>query len=292
MSRELIFAIVEGKVLDPTFYDLILDAHPGVKDAGYQIWLAEQIVPDKIWAINPGEAGAGGKEGALRLFDFYKSRGQLTIASRAGAHKLIFMLDRDFDQIAGRLKRSAHVMYTKACDVEAEVSLLGNVEFALRASLSLTRREAAVLARSVDAYVLDLAILWKEWITIAATVSACDLRCGINSGKYGPLNQSALSGVLSKLHSSASSHGQSMGRLKQLEGRVAAAYARGEGMELVKGKWLSDYLVQTIRDYFGSVPIDYSTFTYSFLRLMMESIDTTHPRLDHYYTSLDKVIAA
>ena len=74
-----LFIVVEGKVLDPAFYDQVLASDPVIAANGYEIRLVQQITR--------GGVGSGGKQAALALFDEYRTSKCLRQNNNLGDHQ-------------------------------------------------------------------------------------------------------------------------------------------------------------------------------------------------------------
>jgi len=86
-----LFVVVEGKVLDPAFYDQVLACDPVTAANGYEIRLVQQITR--------GNVGSGGKQAALALFDEYRASNCLRQSNNLGDRLIVFL-------IRPRLRRS------------------------------------------------------------------------------------------------------------------------------------------------------------------------------------------
>jgi hypothetical protein len=291
MSRIGLFVIVEGRNLDPVFYDRICRASPRIMSSGHQIWLVEQT-----------SGGAGGKEASLSLFDHCRRLGKLRRVRPDGtSSSLVFVVDRDCDHIAGGTRRSPHVVYTKHFDVEAEVYSYGKDDEAFAEALSLDLATARGLVRSLGNWRTDLAHNQREWIQLCAISRSLSAHVGgvgfkvpsrVNAPPpFGAVDARAVAAARRRvLAKSQYSPAVTTRRVSRVELSVARLFGSGDEWLLVKGKWATTYLADKVRAHFGRDPVDTSALPHGLAKAFLSTIDYGDPRLRHYYDPFEALI--
>ncbi|MCU1622914.1 MAG: hypothetical protein JWL79_1759 [Frankiales bacterium] len=290
--RTALWILIEGRITDAAFYDRLLAANAKASAVGFDVRLVETL------KMSPAYGGAaGGKQRALKLFDYFKRTRKLTQMNRAGTRRIVFMLDRDLDFLTGSNRRSDHVIYTSARDAEAELHINGDLPAALGTALSLTGAEQRKVAKHVGDHVRALADSWVEWIRIGALVAGlrpypCAIRPGkvsaIHVSAYGSLDLAKLAQVQADIIANAQVQNVST-RRKFIENRVAAFYSRGEQHLLVKGKWLPAHLNHVVRSAFPSKPpVDFNGI-HVVSKILLHTLDFTAPWSAPYHRAINKV---
>lgn len=153
MSKEYrLFIYVEGRDVDPTFYDNI--ARAALEDEYNAI-----VVP--IETVD--KTGTGGKPRLLALYDWLRRRRVLNQKNSAGRRSAMFALDGDFDFVLDKRRRSPHIIYTTMYNVEAEVFAHADLTRALGALTSLTHADCEQIGRDLGDWIGALADTWKDW---------------------------------------------------------------------------------------------------------------------------------
>lgn len=243
LSSKRLFLVVEGRRLDRPFYDSLLGSNDEAIAGGYEVILCEEV-----WA------GAGGKESALQIFEDLRKRRRLRQATKRVDHCIAFAVDLDFDGVLSRKKRTPHLIYTQAPDVEAEILLNGDLARALSLTLSVTMADASSLANKLRNYVEDLADCWRDWITLCCVAVAMRSRSRIvHPSKYSAINDDTYGSVCATKLSRAEldvratrGDGVSASVEQWVRSRVRGVYERGRHPYLVKGKYLPAYLAWRI----------------------------------------------
>lgn len=293
MSRDALFVIVEGRVIDPVFYDRLCGASRKVVAAGYQVWLIEQV-----------NGGSGGKPGSLKLFDYCRRRSALRVTSSPsrGVTSLVFFLDRDIDHITNGRRVSPHLIYTEHADVEAEILSHGSDAQALSVSVSLDSATTDSLLTALGDWRQYVAQSQRDWIELCAIARSLYAHCGgIGLGHmscvnvpspFGPVDpvkcREAYDRVVLKSQYSAS---QSAKRERAVRLRIAGLYQAGRGWELVPGKVAARYLLDGFKRHFGSGPVDYTSTGASVCKTYLATIDFGAAWSSKYRQQLEALIS-
>lgn len=288
ISRKELFVIVEGRRLDRVFYDSLLNANRRAARVGYEVVLCEEVWP-----------GAGGKESALQIFQDLRRRGRLQQQTRTRSHLIAFALDSDFDSVLARRKRSHHLFYTEACDVEAEVFINGDLTRALALSLSITNTDASTLANSLSGFVEDLANTWREWITLCCVALGMRSRCSVHPSKrslvnrdaYGQLDTAKLAAAIAEVRATCGINANPAIE-PWIRARVDGVYRRGQHRLLVKGKNLPTYLTWRLTPLITHTIVDSAHFRTLITHSMLHTLDFESDWASKFHTQIDELLDA
>lgn len=265
--------IVEGTVLDRSFYDSLFSENKHTKDMNANIYLAAEIGSPKA------NVSASGKQAVMKLHEHYKKKNLLAQSTNSGTKLMVFMVDRDFDNIIGTKKRSIHIAYTANADVEAEILNNCDLTRSIKIALSVSERDAALLAARVGKPGAGLATLWRDWITLCCLALAVDarssvkpsLRSGINVDVFGSVDpvkyQAKYREVATRARRAVAS------REKFVRGRIAGTFSRGEHHLLPKGKWLTSYVQHQLEGTSVLHSADWNGFSASFTHVALSTLD-------------------
>ncbi|MFJ4267727.1 hypothetical protein ACIPY1_14310 [Paenarthrobacter nicotinovorans] len=245
MGAERFTILVEGKDFDASYYDRLLAADETISSQGFHIVRAHEV--------SDAEVGNGGKQYLYQLHDFYLAQDTLVFNTKSGNKYLVFFLDRDFDGFYPGLRESNHIVYTYTPDVEAEIFRRGNIARALSTALSLTSAEAQETADKLGQFVLDLSILWREWITLCIATAPLRSRCQVqpsrasrvNADTYGNFDPQAHSDLYAELiRTSQVEDPEEV--FSRISNAIDDAYAEVRFHQIVKGKWIAGYVLHVI----------------------------------------------
>ncbi|WP_133169219.1 hypothetical protein [Streptomyces sp. MH60] len=293
MSRDKVFLIVEGRDYDRAHYSRICESSKKIKDAGYQVWLVEQI-RDEVTGKS-----AGGKPAVLSFFDHCKRGRSLQLSSPLGDRLLFFCLDRDNEQISGGGRRNPHILYTQNSDVEADIFAHGISEEVMMSSLSLDRWTARKALGYLGDWRLELAVLWREWVELCCLAKALDARCDVGFGRESSINPDKYGIVDPALAAAARARVRRRSKLppsetSKVEAKVAvkisSAYATGDARRTLKGKWIPNFLAWKLKCHFGENPVAMQGFEVSIGRLVMHSIDYSGKWVAFYHKRIEAML--
>ncbi|MGN7780194.1 hypothetical protein ACTJJE_11825 [Mycolicibacterium sp. 22603] len=244
-------------------------------------------------------SSAGGKDSIYKLLDMLRRNNQLVYQGNSFERRLVFAVDKDYDDVLSTGRRSQHVIRTRGADVEADIHLAGNLPKALSAALSVTQDDAEVWAAAVGDYVAELAAVWREWIELCVLSVGVRARCSVRPSRHSAINRDRYGTVdVDKLAQAESDIRDTMGEgvpdTKEVwvRARVAGVYRRAEQEALVKGKLLPHYLLWRLKPLFAGRVVDSSAFETLVTHLLLTTIDFADSWSDHYRTSLQKALAS
>ncbi len=240
-SRAELFLIVEGRKIDRSYYDRILESCFGTTD-WYKVRACDEIECN-------GKQGSG-KSHALALYDFWLKEDELVQSVRDGKRVIAFALDRDFDDLSGARVESDHIIYTDGMDAEADVFCRSDVAKAASSAFSISRGALPSDVSDADSLFEGVIRCWREWIVLAIIGETLGIAFGYSQGPKGcgfdDLTDEIIRPVRSRLASDAIRSGR-------LEDHDAAAVRARRLLEsagkwrLVKGKWVARYAWHKVR---------------------------------------------
>lgn len=243
-SPHALHIVVEGKTHDRSFYGRIAESHPSIRDRGYQVTCVETL------------HSAGGKAGVLAAFDSMRRASRLIQHVASGRRVVVFMLDRDAENIVGGSRRNPHIFYTRGYDVESDIFNFGNDSAALSYAAGLSPVEAELLARKLGDWQRQAALHWRRWLVLCCISKKLGVSCRASFGR-GTVSDSDLSEISRCRADIKRISGITSNEFHQLEQsflrKVDSAFKRGEHDCLTKGKWLPFYLKNRIVIEFGGV---------------------------------------
>lgn len=282
--------IVEGRVLDSSFYDRIFAKNQDAVRMQYFIYKAEDIG-------QPNGTAGGGKPAVLALHDYYRRKRLLVQRTNSGDSVILCMVDKDYDHLGRKLRRSDHIVYTQHADVESEIFHYCSLDSALSTALSLQYSESKLIANNLGDFINNLANLWKEWITLCAVALAVEARSsvrpskrsGVNSPEFGPVDPGLVAAARSKITAT----GRVPDILKvsrSMEAKIARVYSKGEEHHLVKGKWIPYYLEHEIKKITAGQTIDITDFLSGISKYCLDSIEFDGAWSDYYHDKISKTL--
>lgn len=245
MTRARYTAFVEGKHHDAVYYDRLLNESPALSSAGVRIMRSTEV--------SDAESAPGGKSAVLALHDHFDDEGSLSIPTNDTTKHMVFLLDRDYDQFELNLRESKHVIYTEATDVEAEIYRQGDLGRALATVFSLTTEEVEDLVAEVGNFAFELAIRWREWITMCIAAGPMRSRCAVAPSRPSRINVDLYGNFDAGAYSQ---HRQDMittslvenpeEKLAKVTEMVDEVYEDGDYFKLLKGKLIPGFVVHLV----------------------------------------------
>jgi hypothetical protein len=280
LTRAKYTVFVEGKIHDAVYYERMLNFEDSLAAAGIRIM--------RSYEVSDSEVGTGGKTAVLSLHDYFKEQGQLSISTNDMTKHMAFLVDRDFDEFEDSLRDDQHVIYTHSPDVEAEVYRLGNLQRALATVFSLTNDESEALASSIGNFHFELAIRWRQWITMCIAAAPLRSRCevrpsrpsSINEGTYGAFDAGAYDNHKKSLLRTAEVEHPEL-ELQKITDTVDSVYEAGSYPKLLKGKLIPGFIVFLVSEKHHVNNRDYKAKSHQLTLAMLETADYAEPAKYH-----------
>lgn len=245
MSRAELHVFVEGRDLDPYVYGMVLeDACAG--QGGYRLIRADEI---------PGETKTG-KGGLLSYYDKLRRRKELARGSAGLRYSVLFILDKDIDDLLRRRRRSPHVIYTPTYDVEGLVFVNCDLRRALAAVCCLAPNQVEDFMPHPDAWIERVMEYWRDWVELCVFARRANVRGVSNFGVdsqvnvpiTGPSDPVLVATYRRKLGGSTGLNQVELEKkFRWARGVVEARYSSGKAPEVFKGKWFQPILDQLVK---------------------------------------------
>ncbi len=285
-----LFIIVEGKGNDRAFYDRILAEYSKVTGLGYSIRLAEELaIEGKV---------AGGKSFAYRLFDHLEDIGSLGFENSSGRKSILFMLDRDYEHLAGTARVSDNIVYTEGSDVEGEIIRNGDIARAVGSAFSLdSALVRKVLARTTVRPAAHLADSWRQWIVLGVSATRHGIHSKIrfsqasivNVEKYGALDEVAVAGLIPLFDGIDGRAGKEV--VEECDAALAPIYDADRHDLLVSGKAVELFVADAVKTSLDGVPIQ-QVSSGILSKCCLETVDFKSPWVEHYTKRLELLRAS
>jgi hypothetical protein len=248
VSRFSLFAFVEGKALDPSFFGQVCSRVCRPRGVLYQIRTAREL-----------PRGSEGKSALISFCRLARSRGQLTSTLNGKLTVLLFFLDKDVDDVRRTRCRSRHVVYTAGYDVENYVFQHGDFVTGVSAAASIDPSELSGHPSFGRNWRETAARRWKEWIVLClfsvvynrGATANYRTASRVNTPINGPVDRRLYDARLAEARrSSQLTQEQFDTAVRRLTGRVDRHLTNGTYDLVFKGKWYGTLLERDLRDAF------------------------------------------
>jgi hypothetical protein len=278
VSQKQLFTFVEGKSSDRNFYGRLCAAVCKPLNASYEQVMANQL---------PG-GGTGGKTVLIGFFKYLRRSHSLVTDLLGKRTAALFFLDKDIDDLLGKLLRSEHCIYTQHYHVENYLFRESNLVNAVGAAASLGPEMIEPAVGDPEAMLRNRAALWKDWVKLCVlaqkrrirTQSNYGVTSQINNPPNAPTDPAALNARLAQMHAASGLTAIKFQRARRSTSRlVERLYERGEHDRVFKGKWYALILERDIRDIAPGQPIQ-ANFAHRLMGAVAAAVDYTGPWAD------------
>ena len=287
VSRYRLWVMVEGPI-DRTLYDSICGKNANACRVGYRVILAQEI---------PGYRG-NGKQALLVYYRYLRRRGALL--SDLGGKKtgVLFILDKDIDDLLRRRARSSHVLYTEWYSAENYLFRFGDLCVALRMAAHLDAESVANrLNTTPQDWARKAAHSWKEWITYCVFVRRHKLTLTnygsssqFHQGPYEPLDSARHSAALANLRSQLGLAPTQFDPLYRVTIRfVDRMFARNRFDRLFNGKWYKQFLVVDARHAAAGRQYPEKALADRILSTLLSTMDYSAPWSARFHKAIDSI---
>lgn len=288
MSATRVFIFVEGRHTDVFFYGELSRA---VCDG---VGLEREIVrADRV-------SDSGGKQSLLGLYRYLEVADSLTGRSIGTESWCLFYLDKDVDDILGRVVLSPHIVYTPCYTVENALFMYGDLIRAMAAASSL---DAADLTRRIPdkiAWAREKATAWREFVALClfsqkyGIHTDCTYKC--NSS---PLHGGGAETVADRLQARKVELQQRSGlTAEQIERKFRAVlrlidriYRKNQHESVFNGKWYVPLLMQEIEAVAGGEQYNTHALSNGLTSALRGTLDFNGMWTDHFRVPLRELIA-
>lgn len=244
MSKHQIWVLVEGP-FDRSFYDKLCHANPYISRLGFNVSTLSDMT----------ELAADGKQSLLVFYRYLRGRSALQSVLANKKTCVLFMMDKDVDDIDGRKARSTHVIYTEYHSVENYAVRFGNIGAAISSAALLDLSSVLDrVGRDSLAWTSRAAQNWRPWVEYCLLVKKLKLsntpsyavhRSLMHRGAYVQLDEPAAQRLFERARQlSGQTPSEFETNLVRIRRCVAKLYSARRHDLVFKGKWYAHFLVE------------------------------------------------
>lgn len=286
MSKYSTWAIVEGVKHDTPFYEGLLTDGAGIKDA--QIIQAEDIPV--------GGYAAGGKDHALRIFDFLKEQGGLSQKNSEGNVNVFVFVDKDDDDYHNRKINASHLIYTEGMDVESEIVNNCHLVSAVANTFSISRGDARRFTPEQPSE--QIAGMWSQWIsfrlsaeTIGQGIARFSQASQINYPTFSPnVDPQKVRDLCNFINAGNQERWEES--VSQAKSHVSKEIDAGASHGLVKGKWLAPFVIQEVKSHASKERKLPKVSHDQFITACLGTVDFSKSWANYYQAQIDPLRSA
>ncbi len=288
MSRASIFALVEGKDIDPFFYGQICRIVCEPKGIRYELCKANELPPH-----------AGGKTTLIEFYDYLRRERRLVSVLDGKKTTVVFFMDKDVDDLSRSRRRSTQVIYTRYYDVHNEVYRHGNLILGTACAASLEQTKLDPLLADSAKWCAHAARRWQDWLVLCLISVRNNVACQHNfrvpsqvqcpkTGNAGPtLLSQAQATTATRLRLSPTDFQRMYDTCTT---RVNRYFRSGQHDVIFKGKWYPQLLDEDIRRHMGQVDYMRDGFTKRITACVSATLDFTDSWTDYYTSRLQAAV--
>lgn len=287
-QRTKVFLFVEGIDVDPFFYGEFAQQVFG--DAyGYEIVGA--------WRL----AESGGKSVLLDFHDYLSTTGSLVGTFQGKCSAVLFLLDKDIDDVLNSKVTSDHIVYTQYYSVENYLFLHGDIVKAAAVASSLEQRQLRRSIGDPQEWRRSRAELWRDWVIFAVLAQKrginhqCNYRLSASTINQ-PLDSMADAAVVARLRQEFEVESglppREFERSYQAVVRmVSATYAQGRHDVLFKGKWYLRLLEAAIERAAAGQPYNTHGIANRLQGAVFSTVNFAAPWAEHFRAPMRALLA-
>lgn len=247
MTSARLLAFVEGEEFDRYFYSGICQTIT----ANYQIRRVQEV-PN---FDGKNKSAAGGKKALISFFEHLKQKSKLFINDNEQKQISIFFLDKDVDDILGKIIISPHIIYTKYYCIENHIIAHGDLNKAATIIASYDM-QYQIIGNNIQ-WRQEVAKRWKEWVILCIFSIKYQLSCECtyktlpnrNKPLYTSLSKDIYlfyENIVKEAIYSQMTEEDFKNALDHIREKVNELYATGKHDFVFKGKWYAGFLEATI----------------------------------------------
>ena len=244
MSGYELWIFVEGP-FDRSFYGRLCNTNEQLKKVCYTVALAREA---------PGFSGDG-KQALLGIYRYLRAVDGLTSTLDGKSTCILFMLDKDVDDLERTRARSPHVVYTEYYSTENYLFRFGDLSAALSAAAGLdVRSVTAQVGLDPRSWTRSAAENWRAWVEYCLLMKrlripgAANYRLKtshIHNGPYGASDKREKEALLAKACQICGLPTPAFDRARDSVAKcVRRLYSLGKHDVVFNGKWYKKFLAE------------------------------------------------
>jgi hypothetical protein len=232
----------------------------------------------------PG-GGAGGKTVLVGFFKYLRRTHNLCTQLQGKRTAAVFFLDKDIDDLLGRLLRSDYCIYTEHYHVENYFFREGDLASAAGAAASLGPELMEPAIGDAEAWRRRQADLWRDWVKLCVLAQTKRIRCqsnyGVTSQINNPLNAAtdpaALGDRLLQMQTASGLTAAAFQSARRsTSSRVDRLYQQRQHDRVFKGKWYAPLMESEVRNIAAGEPIQ-ANFAHRLMGAVALAVDYDGP---------------
>ncbi len=245
--------------------------------------------------------GGGGKGILSQFFQLLLGHGALIERSGPYPKLTVFFMDRDADDIFRKLKTSAHVVYTLYNSVENHVFREGDLQGSIAVAASIDVRAIQNQIPNPDAWRLQCARTWRDWIGLCLTAKKLRLThpasfskqaSAINGPADAPTDPVSLANCIAGMQALARVPRPSFDRTIAASRRLTDSLFRQLRHDLIfKGKWYTSFAIRDAEIAAGGPAFNRRGFEDRLIGALIATIDFDGGWAEHFRAPLRTAIA-
>ena len=290
MSKHRVWILVEG-IFDVPFYGQLCDNNKFLRKEIYTIALAKEL---------PNFSGDG-KQNLLSIYRYLNRRKALKNTLEGKEAIVLFIIDKDIDDIERTKVRSSHVLYTEYHSLENYLFRFGNLSSALSSAACLdVRLVRKRVGKESFAWTQKAAENWNLWVEYCLLVRKLKIENAKNygetkslmhSGAYSQCNEMKRKHLLRKaMRDSGLTDSKFNIAFKRVKKYVCRLYSQGNHDIIFKGEWYTKFLVQDAREIAGSRQYNSRRLEKRLLPCLLATLDYNGSWADYFHHAIEQLI--
>ena len=226
--------------------------------------LVGNLFPNRAWqfriiATKELPAATGGKPALIKHYKKLRRKGHLSYIAFEKPMASLFFADKDIDDITRQKLRSDHFLYTKTYDIEGYLFSSGDLTEAISAACQVTTQQANAWINNHREWLKSICINWADWITLCIISQTKKINIGCGYSRPSPINGNSLEATnpvalqefirhISLALSTTEAEAQTV--FDKMKIRVVQTIESGDGLKLMKGKWIASILEKYLKNSF------------------------------------------
>ena len=290
MSQDRLWIMVEG-LFDRAFYGRICEANKSTQQCSYKICLPREL-PDFT---------GDGKKPLLSMYKYLSMHKLLTSKFRGEKTSVLFLLDKDVDDLTRRRIRSKYVIYTEYYSADNYVFRFGDLCAALSSwSLLDIRSIKRQIGEDAIRWTENAATNWRRWVEHCILVAFLGIKgvptfrtAGslIHDGPYGNIKTAELSCLANLvMQKSGLTREQFEATQEKIAAFVENVYRKGAHDKIFNGKWYRKFLAKDAQLAAGGRQCCTRGSEEQLAQSLLVTLDYTSGWTDCFHRALDKAV--
>jgi hypothetical protein len=235
----------------------------------------------------------------LRFFEYLKDRGALFDDFQGKKTLSVFFLDKDVDDLTGRIMDSPHILYTEHYEHENYLFRHGDVVTGAATAAAIDPAVIRQTLGDVPRWRRGCADLWRDWVTLCVysqiynvtSIPNYGVRSRVNTDCFGDIDAALLEGHRRDLsQASGISEVDFELRLAVITTRVNDLYRQNKHDSVFKGKWYASFLENRVRTAAGVGGYDQNGFEGRLLAAVSATLDIGDPWADRFRKYIEQLL--